>query len=77
MGVRVSVLQDAKVLEICCSQQYVRNNVNIVITELDTEKWLRWCPGQMVQLIRALSREGKVAGLIPRQGTYMNHPMNA
>ena len=34
-------------------------------------------PGQVAQLVRALSQYAKVAGLIPRQGTYEKQPMNA
>ena len=34
-------------------------------------------PGQVAQLVRALSWYAKVAGSIPGQGTYKNQPMNA
>ena len=34
-------------------------------------------PGQVAQLVRALSGYAEVAGLISSQGTYKNQPMNA
>ena len=32
-------------------------------------------PGQIAQLVRALSQYAKVVGLIPGQGTYKKQPM--
>ena len=34
-------------------------------------------PGWLAQLVRALSRYTKVAGLIPGQGTHKKQPMSA
>ena len=40
-----------------------------------TKCWLS--PGQVAQLVRALSYYAKVMGLIRSQGTYESQPMNA
>ena len=34
-------------------------------------------PGQVAQLVRAVSGYAKIVGLIPSQGTYKKQPMNA
>ena len=46
----------------------------LVVPKINTY-WLG--PGQVAQLVRALSGYAKVAGSIPGQGTYKNQPMNA
>ena len=44
---------------------------------VDAFKKLYLGPGQVAQLVRALSQCAKVEGLITCQGTYKKQPMNA
>ena len=51
-------------------------NLSLIIRRVQIKIAMRG-PGQVAQLVRALSRYIKVAGSIPGQGTYKKQPVNA
>ena len=69
------LFQMIKMLEnlLWCWLHDSENMLNLLNCTLEKQK----LPGQVAQLVRALSRYAKVAGLISNQGTYKKQTMNA